>query len=802
MLDKSKVLKKLYYGLPAFLMLFILAAGFLNFTRPALSREAEAHFDIANARERQDRLINEAVERYKARESAGKGTSKMDYDDLIKEINDIRSEFEGANTRRNDKLNSLLAGSNADNSGSAPKTINSDCDVTLQTSDPAALAEIKNKARGYTVTQPHKYKIYIKELDTTVWVQPPDVNDKAAFEEYVKTMANDADAFPTAGGLESTSRPKAGAEGKFGVADPEGAVLSNVHKAGHALNPGPGGAADLHTAAKSLSKAAEITGIKDNIKDLKTQLDEAGKKGDTQAVKEIEKKIRQAESSKFWKKVDDLRNHKTPVEAGIVNPRDPPSKQKKDMEKFVGEMNEKLKEAHFEGARQGREKMGELEKQLNEAKKSGDAEKAKKIQADIEAAKTSNKICKDSIAKKNPELKDHIEKVDEELDNLDKKKKDTKPEDGKTKPDGDKTKPEDGKTKPDGDKTPPDGKTPPGGDKPPDGGDGTRPDADPDRPPDSGSGGKKPDGDGKTKTGDADSPDVKSKPDGADAPPKTSADGPDGKAEPGYKPDAPTKPVVKGEPPPKGAFGPNVEPKPKTGNFGDKIKDGTMVILSGLQGGGDFSKIIKDEMHKAIKEGRDPDMVKVMILTTWEIGKGELIGATVGWAGGFAGSYIAGAAGAAWGGPIAIGVFVGGMVIYEVGKNGLVDGLGNITGLRPIADLIYTDWEHEFLTEEQFKHLRKLAEERAKKQLQEIRNLKKQLKNAADPKKIDEYKKLIEKTYKNYQNYIKMGGSPDDPVARALRDAIEKAGDLNSIPQDIKHGDPTFIQADREDEEE
>ncbi|HPG59407.1 MAG TPA: hypothetical protein PKW98_16420, partial [Candidatus Wallbacteria bacterium] len=557
----------------------------------------------------------------------------------------------------------------------------------------------------------------------------------------------------------------------------------------------------LHTAAKSLSKAAEITGIKDNVKDLKEQLDEARKKGDAEAVKEIEKKIRQAESSKFWKKVDDLRNHKTPVEAGIVNPRDPPSKQKKDMEKFVGEMNEKLKEAHFEGARQGREKMSDLEKKLDEAQKSGDAEKAKKIQADIEAAKTSNKICKESIAKKNPELKDHIEKVDEELDDIDKKKKEAKPEDGKTKPEGDKTNPEDGKTKPEGDKTSSDGKTTPGGDKPPDGG-GTRPDGDPDRPPDSGSGGKKPDGDGKSKTGDAGSPDVKSKPDGAEAPPKTSADGPGGKAEPDFKPGAQPKPVVKGEPPPKGAFGPSVEPKPKTGNFGDNIKEGTMVILSGLQGGGDFSKIIKDEMHKAIKEGRDPDMVKVMILTTWEIGKGELIGATVGWAGGFAGSYIAGAAGAAWGGPIAIGVFVGGMVIYEVGKNGLVDGLGNITGLRPIADLIYTDWEHEFLTEEQFKHLRKLAEERAKKQLQDIRNLKKQLKNSADPKKIDEYKKLIEKTYKNYQNYIKMGGSPDDPVARALRDAIEKAGDLNSIPQDIKHGDPTFIQADREDGEE
>ncbi|OQA81268.1 MAG: hypothetical protein BWY32_00305 [bacterium ADurb.Bin243] len=801
MLHKSKILKILYYVFPFAFLFFLLSAGASKLPCQALAREAEAHFDIANARERQDRLINEAIERYKAKENAGKGSSKTDYDDLIREINDIRKEFQGANTRRNDKLNSLLAGSNVDNSGSAPKTINSDCDVTLQTSDPAALAEIKNKAGGYTVTQPHKYKIYIKELDTTVWVQPPDVNDKAAFEEYVKTMANDADAFPTAGGLESTSRPKSGAEGKFGVADPEGAVLSNVHKAGHALNPGPGGAADLHTAAKSLSKAAEITGIKDNVKDLKEQLDEARKKGDAEAVKEIEKKIRQAESSKFWKKVDDLRNHKTPVEAGIVNPRDPPSKQKKDMEKFVGEMNEKLKEAHFEGARQGREKMSDLEKKLDEAQKSGDAEKAKKIQADIEAAKTSNKICKESIAKKNPELKDHIEKVDEELDDIDKKKKEAKPEDGKTKPEGDKTNPEDGKTKPEGDKTSSDGKTTPGGDKPPDGG-GTRPDGDPDRPPDSGSGGKKPDGDGKSKTGDAGSPDVKSKPDGAEAPPKTSADGPGGKAEPDFKPGAQPKPVVKGEPPPKGAFGPSVEPKPKTGNFGDNIKEGTMVILSGLQGGGDFSKIIKDEMHKAIKEGRDPDMVKVMILTTWEIGKGELIGATVGWAGGFAGSYIAGAAGAAWGGPIAIGVFVGGMVIYEVGKNGLVDGLGNITGLRPIADLIYTDWEHEFLTEEQFKHLRKLAEERAKKQLQDIRNLKKQLKNSADPKKIDEYKKLIEKTYKNYQNYIKMGGSPDDPVARALRDAIEKAGDLNSIPQDIKHGDPTFIQADREDGEE
>ncbi|HBC76448.1 MAG: hypothetical protein A2008_07625 [Candidatus Wallbacteria bacterium GWC2_49_35] len=708
--------KKSFNRLPGVFIAPLILFALALFMQPAAAAEdPNEHFDIHNARERQNRLIGEAMSKYQKGEIATK-------DELAKKINEIRSEFGGPNDRRNAKVDSVLSGSEADNSGSKPQTIASDSDATLKTSDPAALDAIEARARGkkYTVTRPHKYKIHIKELDATIWVQPPDVNDKAAFEEYVKTMANDPDAFPTAGGLESTSRAEPGSAGKFGVGDPEGAALANVHKANHALKPDAKGNVDLHTAAKSLSKAAEVTGIKDNVKELKEKLDKAKKSNDPVEAKKIEKDIKNAEKSEFWKRVDDLRNHKTPAEAGIADPRDPPSKQKKDLDKFVAEMNEKLKQAHFEGARQGRERVSDLEKRMSDAEKSGDAERAKKARADLDAVKTSNKICKEVISKSNPELKEHIKGVDEELDLRDKMNKDKKPGGG----DG-------------GEKSP--AKTAP-----------------------------------------------------ADTGGKTPADA-----------GTPGKPVVKNAPPKKGAFGPNFEqPKPKTSSFGDSIKEGAMVILSGLQGGGDFSKIIKDEMHKAIKEGRDPDMIKVVILSTWEIGKGEIVGAAVGWAGGFAGSYIAGAAGAAWGGPIAVGVFVGGMIIYEVGKNGLVDGLGNITGLRPIADLIYTDWEHEFLTEEQFKHLRDLAKDRAEKQIKEIREMKKLLKLGADPKKIADYKKLVEKTYRNYKNYIKMGGSPDDPTAKALRDAIEKAGDLNSIPQDIKHGDPTFIQADREEEDD
>lgn len=796
MTRRIKKSKKIFNNLPCvFIAPLIIFALALFMPVAASAEDPNEHFDIHNARERQNRLIGEAVSKYQKGEIATK-------DELAKKINEIRSEFGGSNDRRNAKVDSVLSGSEADNSGSKPQTINSDSDATLKTSDPAALDAIEAKARGknYTVTRPHKYKIHIKELDATIWVQPPDVNDKAAFEEYVKTMANDPDAFPTAGGLESTSRTGPGSAGKFGVGDPEGAALANVHKANHALKPDAKGNVDLHTAAKSLSKAAEVTGIKDNVKELKEKLETAKKANDKLEIQKIEKDIKNAEKSEFWKRVDDLRNHKTPAEAGIVDPRDPPSKQKKDLDKFVAEMNEKLKQAHFEGARQGRDRVGDLEKQIKEAEKTGDAEQAKKARADLDAVKTSNKICKEVISKSNPELKEHIKGVDEELDLRDKMNKDKKPG-------GDSGK------KPEGDKPPP--KPPDDGTKPPD--DGTKPPDDGAKP--SGEGGAETD-DGKTSdagskqadapdktpdAGNAKTPDAgdgsKSQPAGEKSPAKTTP------ADTGVKTTAdagvPGKPIVKNAPPKKGAFGPSIEqPKPKTSGFGDSIKEGAMVILSGLQGGGDFSKIIKDEMHKAIKEGRDPDMTKVVILTTWEIGKGEIVGAAVGWAGGFAGSYIAGAAGAAWGGPIAVGVFVGGMIIYEVGKNGLVDGLGNITGLRPIADLIYTDWEHEFLTEEQFKHLRDLAKDRAEKQIKEIREMKKKLKTGADPKKIDDYKKLIEKTYRNYKNYIKMGGSPDDATAKALRDAIEKAGDLNSIPQDIKHGDPTFIQADREEEEE
>ncbi len=774
--------------------------------------DANTHFDIHNARARQKTLIDKAMEDYKNYNPDGdpdfKGMNKnsAEYHKKAKEkarsildkrLKDIRVtqdefdtggkaggdnkskplEFVNANNRRNQKIDSLLSGLDLDNSGSAPKTIGSDFDATLKTNDPDALKEIVSRAKGknYTVVQQHKYKVYIKELDATVWVQPPDVSDKKAFEDYARTMVNDPDAFPTAGGLEYTSRPDARSKGVFGAPDPEGAVLANVHKANHALKGDAAGKVDLHTAAKSLSKAAEISGVKKNMNELRSELKKAQSAGDASEVKRIETEIKVLEKSDFWKKVEDLRGHKTPAEAGIVDPRDPPSKQKKDMEKFIGEMNEKLKQSHFEGARRGRDNISDLEKKLADAQKAGDTGAAKKIKNDIDAIKISNSVCKEEISKKNPELEKHIKGVDEELDTKDKMKKD-KPDsdDSKTKSDGD------GKTKPDGDgPRPPDSD---GGAKPSDGDGKTKPDGDGPRPPDSGS--KQPDTAKSNSKGTAEaktpaSPEIK------------------------VTPDAP-KPIIRTAPPKKGAFGPSVETpaKPKTNTMGDSIKSGAMDFLSGLQGGGDFSNILKDEFHKAIKEGRDPNIPKVLILTTWEIGKGELVGAAVGWAGGFAGSYIAGAAGAAWGGPLAIGVFVGGMVIYEVGKNGLVDGLGNLTGLRAIGDLIYTDWEHEFITEDQLKHLRAISESLAQKQIKQIREMKKLLKTGADPKKIEEYKKLIEKTCKNYQSYIKMGGSPDDPAAKALREVIENAGDLNNIPRDIKHGDPTFIQADREEADE
>jgi hypothetical protein len=879
--------------------------------------DANTHFDIHNARARQKALIDKAMEDYKNYNPAGdpdfegmnknsagyhkkaKEKARSILDKRLKDIRVTQNEFDAgvksggdnktkppefvnANNRRIQKIDSLLSGLDPDNSGSIPKTIGSDFDATLKTNDPDALKEIVSRAKGknYTVVQQHKYKVYIKELDATVWVQPPDVSNKKAFEDYVRTMVNDPDAFPTAGGLEYTSRPKDQSKGVFGAPDPEGAVLSNVHKANHALKGDASGKVDLHTAAKSLSKAAEISGVKNNMSELRLELENAQKAGDAYEVKRIETEIKVLEKSDFWKKVEDLRGHKTPAEAGIIDPRDPPSKQKKDMEKFIGEMNEKLKQSHFEGARRGRDNINDLEKKLAEAQKAGDAKGANKIKNELDAIKISNSVCKEEISKSNPELKKHIKGVDEELDAKDKTKKDKPPaEDSKTKPDDGSKPPDDGSKPPDdGSKPPDDGSKPPDdGSKPPD--DGTKPPDDGTKPPDDGTKPPQDDGkaktdDGKTKTDDGKTKppddggktsddgrtppadDGKTKPDdsktktsgdgtkppdgGGTRPPdtgdakpvaadgtpgdgprppdsgskrpdsvkSTSTEGSDAKTSGGadtktktpssdikVTPDAP-KPIVRTAPPKKGAFGPSVE-TPKTNNI-DLIKSGAMDFLSGLQGGGDFSNILKDELHKAIKEGRDPNISKVLIWTTIEIGKGEFIGAAVGWAGGFAGSYIAGAAGAAWGGPIAVGVFVGGMVIYEIGTNGVVDGLGNLTGLRAIGDLIYTDWEHEFITEDQLKHLRAISEAHAEKQIKQIREMKKLLKTGADPKKIDEYKKLIEKTYKNYQSYIKMGGSPNDPAAKALREAIENAGDLNNIPRDIKHGDPTFIQADRE----
>jgi len=130
------------------------------------------------------------------------------------------------------------------------------------------------------------------------------------------------------------------------------------------------------------------------------------------------------------------------------------------------------------------------------------------------------------------------------------------------------------------------------------------------------------------------------------------------------------------------------------------------------------------------------------------------------------------------------------MVGHDIYKNGLVTGLGNITGLRAIGDFIYTDWEHAILIHDQITEL-------SGKMLVSIEKLKEKLKHGTlDEKGRKKYSRMIN-ILRIYYGEL----DPDDPLAQAILKELAIAEKLG-FAEDIKHGDPTFIQIDREDEEE
>lgn len=262
------------------------------------------------------------------------------------------------------------------NTGSKPKGLGSDMDFTPNDYSSGKKLSKAYEGKGYEVVELGDRWV-VKGTDTTIW--KPTKTEPVGSSSYEASISNKArahsDAFPTEGGMHSTTG------GKIGVEDPAGAVLSNAHKASDAGISKGAQNADMHVVGKSASKAADAGGVKEG-------------------------------NPEFYGKADAARNHMTNEEAGISTFGEKPEVKAREAAKFLEEARSEMRKSYDAAA----EKSRALQEQRNStAEKSyAEGEVAKGNQAKSERIRVelSNRVTLNELALTDPALVKELTGID------------------------------------------------------------------------------------------------------------------------------------------------------------------------------------------------------------------------------------------------------------------------------------------------------------------------------------------------------------------------------------------------------
>lgn len=241
-------------------------------------------------------------------------TSHPDYQQVLSDYSkdkaEIQSQFNDLDSRGQDLADlQQRYGSNLKTTGSSPKDVRADVDITANNSDVAARIADEWQARGDDVEYDDKLGIYInKTKDTTLW-QPPSDTQLSERQKY-------HDAFSTPGGKQATN-----VKGAESVRDPEGYILDNEKKFIH-------GAEDLEsTDINSRSPADQLKrdmALKTMGKSVSKTADEVGH--DSKVIEQARK----------------LRNYGDKFETGITPLGATPEQQKADEKKWIHEADQEV----------------------------------------------------------------------------------------------------------------------------------------------------------------------------------------------------------------------------------------------------------------------------------------------------------------------------------------------------------------------------------------------------------------------------------------------------------------------------
>ena len=266
------------------------------------------------------------------------GTIDTDHADYRQILNDYSSEKAGVQARyqqqdgRSSDLNDLQKryGSSVKTTGSAPRDVRADVDISTNDRNTATRIAREWKERGDKIRYDKKNGVWINESqDISLWHPPT--------EKQLENRKNYHDAFSTPGGKQATN-----VKGHEAIRDPEGYVLDNEKKFIHSVE--------------------DIESSDINSSDPKRQLDRD--MALKTAGKSVSKSAQQVDHrSDVTRQADKLRNYGDKFEAGITPLGATPEQQQADERKWIAKADQTVQNTKPAAQAQS-QKSREVRKQL------------------------------------------------------------------------------------------------------------------------------------------------------------------------------------------------------------------------------------------------------------------------------------------------------------------------------------------------------------------------------------------------------------------------------------------------------
>ena len=282
---------------------------------------------------------------------------------------ELRAQIAGQAPRKRAQSNAEL-----DMSGGLPQSIKSDIDLTEYAPGSARRFADAMRKRGHHVEE-YADRYVITDTDTTVWKLPPAVQDMPGSGAWMARVHLDtfagSDKFPTPGGVHYTTG------GAAGVADPKGAVISNLKK-GTEAGLGRTDHVDLHVIGKSTVKIVEVANSSTDGAPLSAPA--------------------------LLAKATGMRKHQLPEQAGVVTFGASPAAKSREQAAFLQESRKLVTQAYLRAAKKSAQLNAQRQLQLAQALAAGDRATAARLRYELQISRGANEAALDNLGQQDPQL--------------------------------------------------------------------------------------------------------------------------------------------------------------------------------------------------------------------------------------------------------------------------------------------------------------------------------------------------------------------------------------------------------------